>query len=149
MMFSTMTTAPSTTMPKSSAPSESRLAGMWFRLRQMAANRRENGNGERDDQGAAGIAEEQEEDQGHQDDALGEVVQHRVGGEMEQDAAVEKRNDFHAGWEEAVVESATFAWMASQRFVGVGALAQQDDAFRPRRRCPRFCRPLRWMALPI
>ena len=42
-MFSTITTAPSTTMPKSSAPSESRLAGMPFRFRQVAANSRENG----------------------------------------------------------------------------------------------------------
>ena len=42
-MFSTMTTAPSTTMPKSSAPKESRLAGMCLKLRQMAANSRENG----------------------------------------------------------------------------------------------------------
>jgi hypothetical protein len=42
-MFSTITTAPSTTMPKSSAPSESRLAGMWRRSRQIAANSSENG----------------------------------------------------------------------------------------------------------
>ena len=37
-MFSIITTEPSTTMPKSSAPSESRLAGMWLRSRQMEAN---------------------------------------------------------------------------------------------------------------
>ena len=42
-MFSTITTAPSTTMPKSSAPSDSRLAGMPFRFRQVAANSSENG----------------------------------------------------------------------------------------------------------
>ena len=42
-MFSTITTAPSTTMPKSSAPSDSRLAGMLFRFRQMEANSSENG----------------------------------------------------------------------------------------------------------
>src|ERR1035437_10077070 len=42
-MFSTMTMAPSTIMPKSSAPRESRLAGMWRRSRQREANRRENG----------------------------------------------------------------------------------------------------------
>ena len=38
-MFSIMTTEPSTTMPKSSAPRESRLAGMWLMSRQMEANR--------------------------------------------------------------------------------------------------------------
>ena len=38
-----MTTAPSTTIPKSSAPSESRLAGMWLKFSQMDAKSRENG----------------------------------------------------------------------------------------------------------
>jgi hypothetical protein len=37
-MFSIITTAPSTTMPKSSAPSDSRFAGMCRRSRQMEAN---------------------------------------------------------------------------------------------------------------
>jgi hypothetical protein len=58
-MFSIMTTAPSTTMPKSSAPSESRLAGMWLRSRQMEANSKREGNGDGDDDGAAHIAEEE------------------------------------------------------------------------------------------
>ena len=42
-MFSTITTAPSTTIPKSSAPSESRFAGMWLRSSQIEAKSRENG----------------------------------------------------------------------------------------------------------
>ena len=42
-MFSIITTEPSTNMPKSSAPSESRLAGMWLRSRQMEANINEKG----------------------------------------------------------------------------------------------------------
>ncbi len=42
-MFSTITTAPSTTMPKSSAPSESRLAGICLRSRQVAAKSSEKG----------------------------------------------------------------------------------------------------------
>ena len=42
-MFSTITTAPSTTRPKSNAPSESRFAGMWRRSRQIDANSSENG----------------------------------------------------------------------------------------------------------
>jgi hypothetical protein len=43
MMFSTITTAPSTTIPKSSAPSERRFAGMWLRSSQIDAKSRENG----------------------------------------------------------------------------------------------------------
>jgi len=42
-VFSTMTTAPSTTMPKSSAPKESRFAGIWLTSSQMEANSNENG----------------------------------------------------------------------------------------------------------
>ena len=42
-MFSTMTTAPSTIMPKSIAPIESRLAGMCAQSRQMNANSSANG----------------------------------------------------------------------------------------------------------
>ena len=42
-IFSTITTEPSTTMPKSSAPSESRLAGMFVMFSRMDANSRENG----------------------------------------------------------------------------------------------------------
>ena len=43
MMFSTMTTVPSTTIPKSSAPRERKFAGMWLKFRQMEANSNENG----------------------------------------------------------------------------------------------------------
>ena len=42
-MFSTITTVPSTTMPKSRAPKESRFAGMAFSFKHVAANKRENG----------------------------------------------------------------------------------------------------------
>jgi hypothetical protein len=42
-MFSTITTAPSTTIPKSSAPSDNKFAGTWIRLRQIHANNSENG----------------------------------------------------------------------------------------------------------
>ena len=42
-MFSTITTAPSTRMPKSIAPIESRLAGMCRRSRQMKANSSDSG----------------------------------------------------------------------------------------------------------
>ena len=42
-MFSTMTTAPSTRMPKSMAPIDSRFAGMCLRSRQMKANSSESG----------------------------------------------------------------------------------------------------------
>ena len=63
-MFSTITTAPSTMMPKSMAPMDSRLAEMPRTSMQVKANSSDKGNGERHDQRAAQVAEEQ-----HQDDA--------------------------------------------------------------------------------
>ena len=42
-MFSTITTAPSTRMPKSIAPIDSRLAGTCFKSRQMKAKRSASG----------------------------------------------------------------------------------------------------------
>src|ERR1035438_5126308 len=86
-------------------------------------------NSERDDERAARVAQEHEKDQGHQDDALGEVVQHRVRGEVNQDAAVEEGNDLHAGRQDAVVELVDLGVDGVEGFVGVGAFAQKDDAF--------------------
>ena len=42
-MFSTITTAPSTTMPKSSAPNDNKFAGMPFNFKHVAAKSSENG----------------------------------------------------------------------------------------------------------
>ena len=61
-------------------------------------------NGQRHDQRAAGVAQEQEQDQRHQHDAFGQVVQHRVGGEVHQVAAVEERNDLHARRQDVLVQ---------------------------------------------
>ena len=103
-MFSTITTAPSTTMPKSSAPSDSRLAGICRRSRQMEANSSENGMVSATISAPRDIAQEQEQNDDDQDDAFGQVVQHGVGGEMHQVAAIEERNDLHAGGQNVVVQ---------------------------------------------
>jgi len=42
-MFSTMTTVPSTTIPKSNAPKDRRFAGMPFKFKHVAAKSSENG----------------------------------------------------------------------------------------------------------
>src|ERR1039458_3426618 len=86
-------------------------------------------NGERHDQRSTRIAQEHEKDQGHQDDAFGEVVQHRVSGEVNQDAAVEERHNFHAGGQDVIVELVHLFMDRVEGFVGVGAFAKQHDAF--------------------
>ena len=127
-MFSTITTAPSTTIPKSSAPSDSRFAGMPFRFRHVAANKQRKRDGQSDDDGAANIPEKQKEDDHHQNDAFGEVVQHGVGRVVHQIAAIDERNHLHARGQNGVVQFLHLLVNSLQRRVGVGAFAQQRDA---------------------
>ena len=128
-MFSMMTTAPSTTMPKSSAPRESRFAGMLLRSRQMEANSKRERNGQGDDERAAKIPEEEKQNHRDQQDSGGQIVQHGVRGEMKQIAAIEKWDDFHARRQDVVVELFDFLVNGRRAFVGIRALAQQHDAF--------------------
>ena len=127
-MFSTMTTAPSTTMPKSSAPSESRLAGIWRRSRQVAANKSEKGIVRHDDRCAAHIAEEEEENDGDQNHALGQIVQHSVRREVEQFAAIDKGNKRNALRQDQIVELLDPRVDSLERWLCVGAFLQRDDA---------------------
>ena len=120
-MFSTITTAPSTTIPKSSAPSESRLAGICLRSRQIDANSSENGMVSGHDERAANVAEEQKQNDRHQDEALGQVVQHGVGGELHQIAAIDEGNDLYAGRQNMVVQLLHFLMQSFERRFGIGA----------------------------
>ncbi len=130
-MFSTMTTAPSTTIPKSSAPSESRLTGTLVKSSKMEAKKQRERNGQRHDEGRAGIEQKQEKDDGHQNHPFSQVVQHRVQGEAEQIAAVDHPLQLHARRQDAVVELLHFGVKLFQRRPRVGALAhhhlREDD----------------------
>ncbi len=68
-MFSTMTTAPSTTMPKSSAPSDNRLAGMCARSRQMEAKSRAKGMVSETMRAPRTFPQEEKENDHHENDA--------------------------------------------------------------------------------
>ena len=85
-------------------------------------------NGQRDDDRAANISEKQKQDNHHQDDAFGQVVQHGVSGVVHQIAAVDERNDFHARGQNGVVQFLHLLVNSLQRRVRVGAFAQQHDA---------------------
>ena len=54
------------------------------------------GNGERNDDRAAHIAEEEEKDDCNENDSFGQVVQHGMRGEMHQFAAIEEGHNFDA-----------------------------------------------------
>ena len=75
-MFSIMTTAPSTTIPKSKAPSERRLAGILVKSRQMDANSNENGMVSATIKSGTSIEKKKEENDADQNHSFGQVVHH-------------------------------------------------------------------------
>src|ERR1039457_1832078 len=84
-------------------------------------------NGKCDDQGSAHVAEEQEQNDHHQDDALGQVVQDGVSGVVDQVATVEERNDLHSPRQDVIVQLFDLGVNRVERGVRLGALAKQDD----------------------
>ena len=68
-MFSTITTAPSTRMPKSIAPIDSRFAGMCWRSRQMNANSSDSGIVTATISPDADVVEEENQDDDDEHDA--------------------------------------------------------------------------------
>ncbi len=103
-MFSTITTAPSTMMPKSIAPMESRFAGTWRRSRQMNAKSSESGivvatiNPERTSY------RKNISTTSTKHDAAQEIVLHRARGERDQFAAIVERPNLHVLRQHAIVQ---------------------------------------------
>ena len=85
-------------------------------------------NGERDDQGRPGIAEKQEQDDGHQNHPFRQVVHHRARGVAQQVAAVQHGHDLHARRQNAVVELVDFFVNGIQRGLLFCAFAHQHHA---------------------
>ena len=76
--FSSTITAPSTMMPKSIAPSDSRLAGMP-RIREADERRQQRQrNDDGDDAGGAEVAQEEIQHDGHQQRAFEQIPEHRA-----------------------------------------------------------------------
>ncbi len=61
-------------------------------------------NRERDDDGGTDIQKKQKKDDAYQNHAFGQVVHHRVQGEMKEIAAIQHGNDLDTGRQDAVVE---------------------------------------------
>ena len=127
-MFSTITTEPSTTMPKSSAPSERRLAGMWRRSSRMEAKSSEKGMVSATMNGAADVAEKQKQDDHHQGHALAQIVQDGFGGGMDQVAAVKVRDDLHARRQHVTIHQIHLFVQGGQGLFRIRSFAQQHDA---------------------
>ena len=92
-MFSTKITAESTMMPKSTAPTDSRLASSPQQHQDDDAEEQRERDVDADDDGAAQVAEEYPLDQEHQEAAEDQVVHHRVGGDGDERGAVIERHE--------------------------------------------------------
>src|SRR5579863_1101224 len=86
------------------------------------------GNRQRHDDGAAHVAERNQQDQDYQDDAFGQVVQYGVGGEVHEFAAVDEGDQFHARRENVGVQILDLLVDIHERLVGFSALAQQHNS---------------------
>ena len=85
-------------------------------------------NRERDDERGAHIQQKQEQNDADQNHALGQVVHHRVQSEMQQVAAIEHGNDFHAGRQKAVVKFVDFLVNGVERGLLFRAFAHEHGA---------------------
>ena len=145
-MFSTMITVPSTMMPRSMAPTDSRLADSPRATVIMTASRQRDRNRRGDDDRAAQIAEKHPLDQEDQRDAEQQIVQHGVDRDADEIAAVVERLDLDACGQRAVgIELLDRGAHALHHVHRAFKLLHQDDAgdgvglaVAPRHADPRF-----------
>src|SRR5580704_3792076 len=84
-------------------------------------------NSKSDNDGGADIPDKQKENDHNQNDAFGEVVQNGMRREVYQITAVDERNDFHAGWQNAVVQFLRLGMDSRERVIRIRAFAQEHD----------------------
>ena len=103
-MFSTITTAPSTTIPKSSAPNERRLAGILLKSSQIEANIKENGIVMATIKAARTLPRKRRRMIVTRIIPSPKLCSNGMQGVMKQIAAVQHGNDLHAFGQDALVE---------------------------------------------
>jgi hypothetical protein len=84
-------------MPKSSAPRRQKIGGNMAQVQPDRGKEQREWNGKRDDEGRANVEKKQEQDHADQNHSFRQVVHHGAGGVVEEIAAIEHGNDFHAG----------------------------------------------------
>ena len=83
---------------------------------------------QRDDDCPADIPEKQKENDHDQNDALREVVQHRMRRVVHQVAAVDERDHLYAGRQDVVIQLFDLGVDSREGLVCIRAFAQEDDA---------------------
>ncbi len=106
-----------------------KIGGNFVEIEANGGKQQRKGNGERNNDGAANIAEKEEKNYGNQQHAFGQVVKHGMRGQVHQVAAVQERDDLYPRRENALVQLLHFFVNGYEGFVRIGALAQQDDSF--------------------
>ena len=95
-MFSAMITAPSTMMPKSIAPIESKPMGMSGQVHQHQGEQQREGDRQRHQRGHRRPAQEKQQHQHHQRDAQQHAVRDGVQRALDEVRAVVERHDLDA-----------------------------------------------------
>ena len=85
-------------------------------------------NGERNDDCPANIPQKQKENDHHQDDALGQIVQNRMRGVVQKIAAIKKGNHLDSLGQNLVVQFFDLGVDSLQGRIGIISLLQQHDA---------------------
>ena len=116
------------------------IGGNFVQVEADGGEEKRERDGERDDERAAGISQEEEKDYGDEQDAFGEIFEDGVRGEVHEIAAVEERDDFYAGREDLVVQLVNFLMDGEQGFRRRWRLCGGGRCLRLRRRCRRWFR---------
>ena len=105
------------------------IGGNIAQIQADGSKQQREGDGQDDDKRRPEIAEKEKQNDGDQQDALGQVVHHRVSSEVNQVAAIEKRNDLHARRQKVRRSDRPPSHEGRQHRVGACAFSQQHDAF--------------------
>ncbi len=108
-------------------PQRQQVGGDAFELKAGGREQQREGNRQSDDNRSPHIPQKQEENNHHQNDALPQIVENRMGGVMHQIAAVEKGNHRYAVRKYAMVQLVHLRVDTFQHRVRIGAFAEEND----------------------
>ena len=127
-MFSTMKIAPSTRMPKSTAPIDSRLADAFFRSSSRNAHSRASGMVTATIRPGAHVVQEEHQHRDHERQAHGEVAHDDVLGLLDQRGEIVEGMDLHVLRQDPPVELPRLRLDPLQHVLGLAARQRQDHA---------------------
>ena len=128
-MFSTITSVPSITIPKSIAPMESKIGRHVVRVQENKCEEQRQRNRQRDDKSRAQADQEENQHDQHQHHAAQQVRFDGVGGEPHQVAAIVERPHLDIGRQDALVDFFGLLLDALQHGLRLLAAPHQDHAF--------------------